>query len=41
MRKWFIAGLILIIIVEAIRLIVSLWGIVQRILDVLKLIPFV
>jgi hypothetical protein len=38
---WFFVALILIIIVEAIRLIVSLWGVVQRVLDVLKLIPFV
>ncbi len=38
---WFTFAFILIIAVEGIRLIVSLWGVIQRIIDLIKLIPFV
>jgi hypothetical protein len=38
---WFTIAFLIIILVEVIRVIVSLWGVVQRILEVIKAIPFV
>lgn len=38
---WFVFALVVILVVAAIRLIISLWGIVQRILELIKAIPFV
>lgn len=38
---WFSFAFILIIAIEGIRLVVSLWGIIKRIIDLIKLIPFI
>jgi len=38
---WFSFAFVLIIAIEGIRLVVSLWGIIKRVIDLIKLIPFV
>ncbi len=38
---WFVFAFIVIIAITVIRLVVSMWGIVQRIIELIKLIPFV
>lgn len=37
---WFTLAFLIIILVEIIRLVVSLWGIIKRIIDLIKLLPF-
>jgi hypothetical protein len=38
---WFIFAAIVIVLVSVVRFIISAWGIVQRLLDVIKAIPFI
>ena len=38
---WFIFASIVIILVSAVRFFISMWGIIQRLLEIIKAIPFI
>ena len=38
---WFIFAAIVIILVSFVRFIISMWGVIQRLLEIIKAIPFI